>query len=302
MARSGLTMTIDLVAPLARIEIAGAALQGAINVMVAAGLSDAEIKSLLLQAVGSAADDLPTAAFVDDSDFDEDADGDSGTRLSRYDLDDAFERTSAFKTLERLSKRASAVSELDSDAACAKFEGLIIEALPQMKAALAWYQAECGRAGLALEFDRSEWLDNASDEELDNEDAHIFYEDTAAVQTFAPWTISQYARAAERFGRAEQLRAILEQIVAEEVILNRSAFDDLSEAFKHASLKAVIEAQVVSLDEGFEMPQSEFIQALVRVVEGNVSEYLIAGWLEDFATMGLVERYKRSNRWQIKRL
>lgn len=44
MARSGLTMTIDLVAPLARIEIAGAALQGAINVMVAAGLSDAEIK------------------------------------------------------------------------------------------------------------------------------------------------------------------------------------------------------------------------------------------------------------------
>lgn len=256
----------------------------------------------MLQAVGSAADDLPNAEFVDDSDFDGDAAEDSGTRLGRYDLDEAFERTSAFKTLGRLSKRASAVNDLDSDAACAKFERLIIEALPQMKAALAWYQAECGRAGLALEFDRSEWLDNASDEELDNEDAHIFYEDTAAVQTFAPWAISQYARAAARFGRAEQLREIVEQVVAEGVILDRSAFDDLAEAFEHASLKAVIEAQVVSLDEGFEMPQSEFIQALVRAVDGNVSEYLIAGWLEDFAASGLVERYKRSNRWQIKRL
>lgn len=295
-------MTIDLVAPLAKIEIANAALQGAISVMVAAGLSDSEIASLLLKAVGSAGENLPTTAFVDDIDFDENADGAIETRLSRYDLDDAFERTNAFKILERLSKRASAVNELDGDAAFAKLERLIIEALPQMKAALAWYQVECGRAGLALEFDRSEWLDNASDEELDNEDAHIFYEDTAAVQTFSPWIISQYARAAAEFGRAEELRQIIEKIVAEEVILNRSTFDDLSDAFMHASVKTVIEAQVASLDEGFEIPQSDFIQILVRGVDGNVSEHLIAGWLEDFAAKGLVERYKRSNRWQIKRL
>lgn len=297
--RGGFSMSINLGAPLAKIEVAAAALQGAVNVMVAAGLTDAEISKLLLNAASSTEHEPMPATFAEDDDFGEVG---GGMHTSRYDLDDSFERTSIFKTLERLAKRANAVNELEDEAVCAKFERLIFEALPQMKAALAWYQAECAGAGLALEFDRSEWLDNASDEDLDNEEAHIFYEDTAAVQTFAPWVISRYARAAARFGRAEELRQIVEQVVAEGVILDRSAFDDLSEAFKHASLKSIIEAEVVSLDEGFEMAQSEFIQALARVVDGNVSDYLIAGWLEDFAAKGLVERYKRSNRWQIRRL
>lgn len=297
MQRDKYSASIDVPTEATKDEIGRTALQGALNVMSTAGISDREIARLLKQAA-SVFEENPSLELEDAPQEFVGCDH----PITSYEIDRRFEKIQLYKILSRLNKRMDSIRNWETVASCEKAEALISDSLPSLKAALSWYQDECSKHDLILQLDREQWLEQASDDDLDNEEAYIFYDSTAGLQTFALWNISQYAHAAARLGRAQQLQTVLEAIVEQGVILDKRTFDDLTEALSNASFKAFIENQVRALEGGFEMAQSDFIHALARSANGEVSEHLIATWLEDFGQAGILERYKRSNRWQIRRL
>ena len=296
MPRSMNTFTIEVGMNIDKYEVAMAALNGAIGVMAAAGLSDSEITSLLLKAANL---DTGEPRTEKPSEWEGDCDDEP---ISIYEIENLFEETSTFKALSRLSKRAGALEHHDNSAACEKIEKLIEEALPHLKDAADWYRSTCVEHGFKFEANRQIWLESASDSDLDAEDEYVFFDLSGGNETFSPWMITNYANSAEQLGRAVQLKRLLEQIIENNVLIDPNIFQEVTEAFRNASFKSAIQSQVESLDSGFEMPQADFIRTLLTASDGTVSEHLISVWIESFEEAGLLERFKRSNRWQVRRV
>lgn len=296
MPRGMNTMTIELGVNVDKYEVAIAALNGAVSVMVAAGLNDTEIAALFLRAASSSAED---AAETHPSEWEGDSDEET---TSIYEIEANFERTTIYKSLSRLSKRAEPLSDQDTVAACGKIEKLIVEAVPLMKAAADWYESACADCGIKFEISRKAWLETASDADLDAEEEYLFYDSSSAAHVFAPWIISDYARRAENLGRINEIENIQDAIIQNELLLEQEVLIELAQALQNASYRVVVQSIVEALESGFEMPQAEFIRSIAASSENKAPEHLLESWIYSFEESGLLERYKRSNRWQIRRV
>jgi hypothetical protein len=296
MPRGMNTMTIELGSTVDTYGVAIAALNGAVSVMVAAGLNESEIAALLLQTANS---ELATPAHSHTSEW-EDESEETGTSI--YDIEEDFEQTSIYKALSRLAKRAEPLNNQGTVEACGKLEKLIEEAIPQMKDAAEWYQSACANSGIKFEVNRQLWLEAASDEELDAEDDYLFYDASRAAHAFGSWIISDYARWAERLGRADEIGNVQDLIVGHGVFIESEILDEIDQARRNSSFKEVVQWSVEALESGFEMPQAEFMRRLAEVSENEVPEHLLSTWIDMFEDAGLLERHKRSNRWQIRRI
>lgn len=287
-------VTYSVSLDISKFSVASEAISSAVRILTAAGFSETDIAAFFRRA----ADDLE-GATVDDPEQAATIDGDELSSFSRYDLWDEYENTPEKKALSRLEKRASALDRDDSKEGLERILAIVEQALPLAEKATEWLMQKCAAAGIPVEPSKDEWLQTASDEELDSEDDIVFLDDWQVNGDFQLRNIEYLARSYAHSGDAESLGRLLELIRDHRVIYGSEVMEQVSQA-AHA-----IESMAEFLDfvrrhsgEG-EIAQSTLFDEYIRESGFAGGTYMLEGWIEALANRGELERYKRSNRWRV---
>lgn len=289
------TYTVNL-GGIDRSAIAEEVVSSAARVLMAAGFALEEVASLFRQA----GDQLESGEAVRETEVDDyEADDSMSSGSERYDLIDNFDKLPSVKSLHRLAKRSDAIGSLDDEPSLVRAVKLVAEAIPLRREALGWLNAQAQSAGFGVSPNREEWIEAATDEQLDNEDQVIFLDDYQFSGNFNWHLISQVARALAASGEVEHLGSFGELVLDENVFLEVRIQDEVREAIEACGNFQDFSQYVLSQSGQGELAQSEFLDNFVRTYSFGGGTYMLQNWLDGLAAKGLVERYKRSNRWRI---
>jgi hypothetical protein len=268
------------------------------RVLILAGFSTEDVGNLFRQASeqlisGEATSPRAESAWVDDDEYDDRA------ISNQYDLIDRFEQLPAVKTLTRLAKRSSVIGDLDDPTALAKAVDLVTEAVGLRQEALAWVRAEAAKAGLEVADDREAWIDSATDDELDEEDRILFLDDYRFSADFNWYIVAQVVRALAESGDRATFASFSQMVSSDVLAFDHRIKEDVERAIAASEKYDDFQLHVQSYAGLGEVTQTELFDKFIREVAFEGGTYLLEGWLEAMAKRGVLERYKRSNRWRV---
>lgn len=268
------------------------------RVLILAGFSTEDVGNLFRQASeqlisGEATSPRAEPAWIDDDEYDDSA------ISSQYDLLDRFEQLPSVKTLNRLAKRSSVIGELDDPKALAKAVDLVTEAVGLRHEALIWVRAEAAKAGLTVADDREAWIDSASDDELDQEDSIVFLDDYRFSADFNWYIVAQVVRSLAESGDRDALASFSQLVSSDALAFDQRIKEDVERAVAASEKYDDFQRHMQGYAGVGEVMQTEVFDKFIREHSFQGGTYLLEGWLEAMGRRGVLERYKRSNRWRI---
>lgn len=277
-----------------KFAVASEVISSAARILGAAGFSQSDIAKFLRRA----ADELE-GGTNDEPDLSASTDFDEPPSFSRYDLWDEYENIPEKKALSRLEKRSTALDRDQSKEGLERTFAIVEQALPLAAKATEWLMQRCAAAGIQVEPSKDEWLQTASDDELDCEDEIVFLDDWMVSGDFQLQNIEYLARSYARSGDAESLGRLLALIRDHQVIYGSEVMDEVEKAADAIEAMADFVDFVRGHSGSGELMQSSLFDDYIKEYGFNGGTYLLEGWLEAMAERGEIERYKRSNRWRI---
>lgn len=278
-----------------RAALAEEIINSAARILTLAGFSRDEVSDLFRQAGGQL--ECEAIDLVSSEDGISDSDGDVG--VDRDDLMNRFETFPAAQKLYRLGKRSSVIADLDDPHAIANATKLITEALILRREILDWVRAEAEISSLDVANSRAAWIGTATDDDLDREDTIVFLDDYQFGCDFNWYVISELASALAESGDSSTLGLLAQIILDDELALEERIRQDVQSAVEAAAHFNEFQEFVLSFVGQGELTQAEFLDKFVRAYNFTEGNYVLEQWLEGMMQRGLVERYKRSNRWRI---
>jgi hypothetical protein len=275
------------------IVVASEVMASAIRILALLDLSDREIANLFEAEAGegTASHHSPTA--VDDE---EDVTDARPWRLGTLAENECFA-----KEIDRFAKRASALrtDHEPGSSDVRKLADLCLGVIPAFAAAQRWYREQCAQHGWKFAVCRDEWRASATDEMLDNEHEGVFFDQLSVSRELQ--TLESVADHCERLALPEPVEQILSAIEQEGLQLPPRSLRSLHQARSVAAQYALMLEMLDRLAPGSETPRSELVNAIVRDLPVKVESWVIETWLTIAADTGLIELYKKSNRWQVRR-
>jgi hypothetical protein len=282
-----------------KFAIAEEVIASAVKILLTAGFEGGEVSSLMRQA----ADQLESgdAVGIEPSERQNAPDDETITRdePDLYDLFERYEQIPERKSLGRLSKRASALGYADTDDDLKKAFEILEQSLPLAEAALNWIIQECSQAGIRVEPHKDEWLEKATDEELDHEEEIVFLDDWQVNGDFQLNQIAVLSRSFAHSGDLNGFGRLVELIRSHKVIYG---LDDLAEIERTADAletMASFKEFLARYHGSGELMQSALLDQFVLESGFSGGTYMLDGWLDSLSKTGFLQRYKRSNRWRI---
>jgi hypothetical protein len=282
-----------------KFAIAEEVIASAVKILLTAGFEGGEVSSLMRQA----ADQLESgdAVGIEPSERQNDPDDETISRdePDLYDLFERYEQIPERKSLGRLSKRASALGYADKDDDLKKAFEILEQSLPLAEAALNWIIQECSQAGIRVEPHKDEWLEKATDEELDHEEEIVFLDDWQVNGDFQLNQIAVLSRSFAHSGDLNGFGRLVELIRSHKVIYG---LDDLAEIERTADAletMASFKEFLARYHGSGELMQSAILDQFVLESGFSGGTYMLDGWLDSLSKTGFLQRYKRSNRWRI---
>lgn len=295
----GLGFTINIGGVVQKHAAATEVVGSSIRVLTVLGFSRDEIAELFdrhLEGAATATEPEP----IDEPAPSEDKDDGWYGGPPRYEIDSAFQKTEVGKTLTRIGKRMEALGDLREPENAATAETLLRTAMPLLGQGATWFEATCRDRGVPFARDRDLWLKTATDADLDSEEQRLFLDRSALGYAFNVWRVEQYARAAATLGRGEPLAALLDQVRSSGWLPSRSVAV-IEDAVQQAAMLPKARDIVGALTTGEERIQADLVRELQSALGLMGDEHLIRQWLEVFAADGLIERYKKSGKWCVRR-
>lgn len=272
-------------------------LNSAAKVLLLAGFSEDEVGDLFQQVSSQfSAATLVQSNFASNAHEDEDS-GFQGESI--WSLSERFEEHTAVKALNRLNKRASTFGNLEDAQVLQKAITLLTEAFALRRDAIGWLRSEAVEGGINVVADRDEWIESASDSELDEEDLVLFLDDYRWSGDFNWHLVGQVARTLANNGDQLALQSLSSLALDEAVALEHHVREDVLRSIETMNSYEQFDAYVASHSGAGELAQSEFFDGFIRQTSFPHGTYALEGWLDAMSRDGRLERYKRSNRWRI---
>jgi hypothetical protein len=277
--------------------IAEEVVSSAAKVLLLAGFTEGQIGDLFQQA----SQQILSGAAVEQGqpDADESFFEDDGDDQGIWGIADRFENIKSVKALSRLGKRANAVDDLDNPRTLEKAVSLVNEAAGLRKESLDWLRNEATKAGIEIVSDHDQWTETATDEQLDEEGNVLFLDDYRWSGNFNWHLVGQVARALAKTGDRESLSTFSEAVLDEDLAIESGVREDVERAVGAAGQYEEFLTYVQSHAGAGELAQAEFFDKFIRASGFSSGSYALESWLEGMAKRGVVERYKRSNRWRV---
>jgi hypothetical protein len=275
--------------------VASEVMSSAIRILSLLDLDDRQIADLFI-AESSEGTGLDLAIPALDDDDDEDA-----TDASPWSLGRLAENESFSKEIERFAKRVSALrtEQEPGPGEVQKLTDLCLSVIPAFAGAQRWYREQCAQQGLEFALYRDVWRASASDEMLDHEHEVVFFDQTSISHELQ--TLESVADHCERLALAEPIEQILSAIEQEGLQLPPRSLRSLQTALGIAAQYVLVLEMLDRLVPGSETPRSELVNAILRDLPIKVESWLIETWLALAADAGVIDLYKKSNRWQVHR-
>jgi hypothetical protein len=280
-----------------KFAIAEEVLSSATKVLITAGFEAAEVAGLLRKA----ADQIDSGAAISDQadQSDQDTRAFAPSSRGKYDIFDRYDETPQKRSLARLTKRASAIGYADTEEDLEKAFEILQQSLPLAEDALKWIVSECSAAGIRVEPHKDEWLENASDEELDRENEIVFLDDWQVNGDFQLNQIGVLARSYAHAGNLEGFSSLVKLIKAYQVIYERENLEEIERATDALEALASFKEFLAAYRGSGELMQSTILDEFILRSGFSGGTYFLEGWLDLFSKEGFLQRYKRSNRWRI---
>jgi hypothetical protein len=272
--------------------VASEVMSSAIRILSLLDLDDRQIAELFIAESNEGAElDLAMPAVDDDDD--------DVTDAKPWRLDTMAENESFSKEIDRFAKRVSALrtDQEPGPAEVRKLADLCLGAIPAFARAQRWYREQCAEQGLEFAICRDDWRASASDEMLDHEHEVVFFDQSPISHELQ--TLESLADYCERLASAEPVEQILSAVEQEGLQLPPNPLRSLQRAIEVAANYALVLERLDQLVPGSETPRSELVNAIVRDLPIKVESWLIESWLALAADAGVIELYKKSNRWQV---
>lgn len=274
--------------------VASEAISSAARILAAAGFSPSEIAAFFRRAAddleGNSRDDLEAAGTIDDE---------ASASFTHYDLIDEYESIPEKKALSRIEKRAAALDRDDTKEALERTLAIVEQALPLAETATAWLIQRCSETGIQVEPNKDEWLQSASDDELDLEDEILFLDDWQINGDFQLHNIEYLARSYARSADIESFGRLVALIRAHKVIYGSDVMAEIEETADALESMAGFVEFVRGHSGSGEITQSSLFDDYIRETGFSGGTHMLEGWLEALAERSEIDRYKRSNRWRV---
>lgn len=280
-----------------REAVAEEVLGSAAKILLLTGFSEDEVGELFQQAAGQMLTGETVGRSDDAGDFATDDDG--LDQVDIWSLAQKFEDHTAVKGLNRLSKRASTLDDLEDPQVLAKAIALLTEAVRLRHDAITWLRTEAAEVGIEVVGDREEWIASATDDQLDQEDILIFLDDYRWSGDFNWYLVGQVARALAETGDREALTSLSSVVLNDDLGLDGRVREEVERSVETISSYEDFSEYVRSHSSAGELAQSEFLDRFIRQTGFSNGTYPLERWLDAMSRRGDLERYKRSNRWRI---
>jgi hypothetical protein len=281
------------------VAIAEEVISSAVRILIIAGLSQSEIATFFSRT----AETLAGNSDLDSDDSDEVKYSDIDHFLQAeddkmYNIQMEFDELPCNKKLERLEKRSEIITDLEDTLKFDKAWKIIAEAVPLRLEAMAWLKRRGNEFGLEVHIKKSEWIETANDEDLDKESMHIFLDDYKWRQSYGWRLVESLVDKLASVGATDSINSIYEVISSDELYLDSFTIDRVERAKKSAALFKEFKNYIREFSGGAEQMQSQIVDAFQRINNSEPIMYVDA-WLERLAADGVLDRYKRSNRWRL---
>lgn len=277
-----------------KIAIAEEVISSAGNILVAAGFEPNEIAALFRDA----SEQLTSGAAISVADGYQLPDQDHDS----IDLDDirsAFENTDASKKMEKLKRRADALDRPhDSPDALKKCYEIALKMLPLIGEMQKWLIATASEAKIEVVENQSDWMEAASDEDLDREHKIIFLDAFEWTYPLNFQLVDDVASELAYKGEVEAFNGLSDLISSYGIILPNDIIETLDKGHRTLELKELFISHVLQQPE--EILETQFLEEFVRNFDFPHPSYFLQEWLAKMEEEGLINRYKRSNRWRVQ--
>lgn len=277
-----------------KIAIAEEVISSAGNILVAAGFEPNEIAALFRDA----SEQLTSGAAISVADGYQLPDQDRDS----IDLDDirsAFENTDAAKKMEKLKRRADALDRPhDSPDALKKCYEIALKMLPLIGEMQKWLIATASEAKIEVVENQSDWMESASDEDLDREHKIIFLDAFDWTYPLNFQLIDDVASELAYKGEVEAFNGLSGLISSYDITIPNDIIETLEKGHRTIDLKEVFISNVLQHPE--EILETQFLEEFVRNFDFPHPSHFLQEWLTKMEEEGLINRYKRSNRWRVQ--
>ncbi len=282
-----------------KIAVAEEVVTSAAKILLAAGFDHDEVADLLRQAADQVAQSVDVPRGAISHEMDKPITDDILSVSDAYEVIEKYEEILERKALARLSKRASALGYSHDDEYVIKTMEILEQALPLAEKAQGWLMSECAATEIQIEPSKDEWLETASDEELDREHEIVFLDDWQISGDFQLDKIEILAGIFARTGDVDRYKKLIELIAANKVLYGDKILKELAktgDAFE--SMSDFMSFLADHAGEG-EIQQSTLLDEYLARSGFSGGTYILEGWLQSLADGGKIQRYKRSSRWRI---
>lgn len=217
-------------------------------------------------------------------------------------IEDRYRSTDEFKALERVYKRYSSLNDRTEGANVQKAFPLLLELIRLRVKAKDFLKAECARNGVQFELYKDRWQENASDEDLDNEDKVIFFDELYFIPSISDWEIKEFSNSLSESGDMEQLQVFYNDLTEAKDVLPDGSPDIVTEAINDIDIRAKVNhwyiEQLSGLAEGIQ--KSKLIDSAIEEFKDRQLGYKANHWLELLGAQGKVKLMKKSTRWWVQ--
>ncbi|MBW7850845.1 MAG: hypothetical protein H3C38_10140 [Rhodospirillales bacterium] len=220
--------------------------------------------------------------------------------LDLYDLDFWFENQSTAKSLKRLGKRLERFHDIEDEETSQKVLDIIINAIRLRDEALTALRDEAVKLGFIVAADRDEWLSSATDAELDLEDNVVFLDDYRYTGDFYWGNVLMLSDYYLIEGAPTKLQQLSSALISSKIPLDSRLLTEVSQKLKSAEELSVFSEFIEQYRGAGEIMQAEFLDAFNKKYGCSSGTSVLEAWLSNLDLKGVLQRYKRSNRWRIK--
>lgn len=237
------------------------------------------------------------------SDSADSSDGsESDHELEPSELHARAEQEDFHKELTRISKRLSALLSSRDQADPKQIAALLVGMIGPLARAQHWYEEQCETHDLEFAYNSDEWRVTATDEMLDCEDAVVFFEEAPFYERSLMHLLEWIAHDLEKLGEAEPISQLLRAIEEERLELPATVVQKLQKSLSVTEYFPDVMSTLQGLELHTDLTRSELVDAITSAFDGDIDAFTIEDWLGIAAKAGLIEMYKKGNRWRIRRL
>ena len=278
-----------------RFAIADEAISSCGNILIAAGFDPAEIQSLFLQA----ANQLASGEAISVEPEAEAAGPRDKTMVDADDIRSAFEELPAIQALEKLKTRAEALDRpSDGKEVLAKCLSLVFKMIPLIEEAQNWIRAEAEIIGVLVEPFKAEWIERASDDELDDSRSIIFLDDFDISYRLNWDFIEDVARYLVDYGDNDSFNDFFVEIMSRNITPTQEIVVTIENGRNFFKLEGEFRRYVLNQKE--EILETSFLDEFARTHDFPQPSYLFINSLKRMEEAGEIERYTRGNRKRVR--